>query len=298
MSADAELHPSEVDWADVYQQIGVDPDQPITGESQMLIAVTLSDQVPVDDETEAAEFVSDALQLDGLSKTDDGYVIDEYAVSTVDETETETDDDDGDENEPEPEVVNETTDDQAIDELRSEVARLKAVNRRQDQLITMLLGERDLSAVEPEDMRPVMDRLRVLEDRVGDLEEDNEHRLELSEVSHSRPDERAEKLRHALLNHAGSDGRAALTRDDVDAILGGLHRGQLLEAMKRAADGRRASDEDRRYSPIPGTSDLSPVDAITFEVGKESDDQSRIVLDTDDLTGSEARQNFMTGGET
>lgn len=290
-----EMHPSEVDWADVYQQIGVDPDQPITGESQMLIAVTLSDQVPADDETEAAEFVSDALERDGLSKTADGYVIDEFATETVDEIKTH--DDDSGEPEPEPEPVDETTDDQEIAELRAEVARLKAVNRRQDQLITMLLGERDLSAVEPDDMRPVMDRLRVLEDRVGDLEEDNERRLELSEVSHSRPDERAEKLRHALLNHAGSDGRAALTRDDVDAILGGLHRGQLLEAMKRAADGRRASDEDRRYSPIPGTSDLRPVDAITFEVGKESDEQSRVVLDTKDLTGSEARQNFMTGGE-
>jgi hypothetical protein len=289
-----ELHPSEVDWADVYRVIGLDPHEPINGQHKLVTAVTLSDQVPVDNETDAAEFVADALERDGLSRTDEGYVIDEYASGTVDET----DDDDGGEYEPEPEPVDETIDDQEIAKLRDKVARLEAKNRQLDQVITLLLGNISLSEIEPDELPAMLDQLRSLDDRLTELENDVKQQAAVTERTVSKPDERAQRLRQKLVDLSDDDGsEVALTRDRANVVLNNIHRGSVIDAMKRAADGRRAADDDRPYSPIEGSSNLSPVDAIRFDVGEAREAQSRIVFETDNLTGSDFRQNLMTGGE-
>lgn len=291
------IDPNTVDWSDVFRCIGMDPGEPITGQTKLITAITLSDQVSIEDEEEAAEFITDALEHDGLSRTARGYVIDEFGID--DETVEEKGDAGGDPNDKTGSVKNDEIADlrKEIEELRSQNKRQEAVNRRQDQLIKLLLGDTDLSVIEPGEMRPILDRLQAIEERIIEVEDENEQRMALAEQSFSKPDKRGQKLRQSLLDHAGTDGHSALKRDDVDAILGGIHRGSVLDAMKRAADGRLASGSDRQYSPITGSSELSPVDAITFEVAKDQDTQSRLVLDADDLTGIETRQNVMTGGE-
>lgn len=297
-----EIDPAGVDWATVFGELGKPPDASLSS-TALAFALKSSNQVEIEDEKHANEFIGKAIDRDGLERVDTGYVIEDHYQPQIDET---------DETEPgvvesEPEVTDDVEGGNVRDEiaeirdelesLRSENRRQKAVNRRQDQLITLLLGETDLSSIEPDEMRPILDRLQAIEERVIEVEDENEQMMTLAEEAYSKPDERGQKLRQSLLNHADTDGRSALKRDDVDAILGGIHRGSVLDAMKRAADGRLASDSDRQYSPITGSSELSPVDAITFEVAKDQDAQSRIVLDADNLTGIETRQNVMTGEE-
>jgi hypothetical protein len=287
-----ELEPSEVDWADVYRCIGLDPSDPINGQHKLVTAVTLSDAVPINDDNEAAKFVANALERDGLARTDAGYVIEEYASDSVDES---------DDTDPEPEPADETedVDRDEIAELRDEVARLKAVNRRQDQLITLLLGELSLSEIEPDELPAMFDQVRSLDDRLTELENDVKQQAAVTERTVTKPDERAQRLRQKLVDMSDDDGtEVAMTRDKANYTLNNIHRGSVIDAMKRAADGRRAADDDRPYSPIEGSSDLSPVDAIRFEVGEARKEQSRIVLETDNLTGSDFRQNLMTGGES
>jgi len=74
--------------------------------------------------------------------------------------------------------------------------------------------------------------------------------------------------------------------------MGGLHRGTVLDAMRRAADGDQAD--------IDGSLALEPVDAITFNrggtVGVDGEAQpSYLEFDRSRLAGVEARQILTTG---
>lgn len=168
-------------------------------------------------------------------------------------------------------------------------ARCDGLSRKFDALVEVMLGDADdLAGYEPDEMRDVLQRVVDLEDQVADHE--NQVAMVRSDGGGDvdTPDGRARRLRKVLYNDAKkNDGKAALTRDGVNGVLGGgHHRGTVLDAMRRAADGREAD--------INGSSDLPPLNGVTFLSGSKTQDQSRIELDLSDLTGSEVRQNLTT----
>ena len=183
------------------------------------------------------------------------------------------------------------------EELRQKVngleARCDGLSRKFDTLVQVMLGDADeLAGYEPDEVRDVLQRVVDLEDTVADHE---------SQVAMVRgdggsqtdtPDGRAKRLRQVLYNRAKkNDGKATLERDGVDGALGGgHHRGTVLDAMKRAAEGREAD--------INGASDLPPLNGVTFYKGTKRDEQSRISMDLADVTGSEVRQNLTTKDTT
>lgn len=289
-----EIDPAGVDWATVFGELGKPPDASLSS-TALAFALKSSNQVEIEDEKRANEFIGRAIDRDGLERVDTGYVIeDHYETDEPDETEPdvvgskpkETDD------------VDDGRDSDEIAELREEVQRLKAKNRQLDQVITLLLGELSLSEIEPNEIPALLQRVRTLDERVAQMEGDLQQQTQVTERTISKPDERAQRIRQKLVDLSGNDGdEVALTRDNANQTLNNIHRGSVIDAMKRAADGLRAADNEHTYSPIEGSSNLSPVEAIRFEVGEARDEQSRVVLETDDLTGSDFRQNLMTGEE-
>lgn len=180
-----------------------------------------------------------------------------------------------------------------IESLRRQVsameARFDALSTKFDALVTVCLGDpHELGSVEPEEMTDLLTRTKELDDRV--TEHDARMEMFYSESGgRDDPDGRAMRLRQTLYNTAkNNDGTAALDRDGAEGALnGGLHKASVLDAMKRAADGRNAK--------IDGSSDLDPVASITFCVGEGRGNQSRIEMDLSDATGAEVRQNLTTG---
>lgn len=172
--------------------------------------------------------------------------------------------------------------------VREQGAILKAMRKKMERVETALAGSSDeFSSWDVGEMDPVNDRLRGVEDTV----EDHAGRFEMFVVedgSNSTPDKRAMHLRQILYNQAKSnDGYASIDRDTCDSALGGgLHRGTVLDAMRRAADGENAK--------INGSSDLTEVDGVEFRKGTGKDTQSRLILDRDDLTAADVRQNLTT----
>lgn len=193
-----------------------------------------------------------------------------------------------------------------VEQLRQRVndleGRLVGLSRQNERLKKVLAGSEDeFSTWDADEMVPFHDRIDGLEETVSDHTE----RFEMFVVENGKqatPDKRAMHLRQVLLNEAQSNGGVAKMRRQScgTTIGGGLHKGSVLDAMRRAANGSEAK--------IDGNSDLEPVDAITFQnggtVGSDGNaEQSHISLDTASLTGSEARQILTTedgaeGGET
>lgn len=182
-------------------------------------------------------------------------------------------------------------------------ARMDATNTRVERMSIAAFDEplEELNEDEFDSLRP---RLLEIEETVEKIKKDQQ--MLVSDVGGGRatPDDRAKLVRQTLLNKARSnEGEAAMTRDQVDARLdGGLHRDTLMDAMKRAADGHEAEDSNRDYTPINGSSDLQPVDAITFRVSDGKDKQSLVTMNLEDSTATEVRQNLTTeqpdeGGE-
>lgn len=187
-----------------------------------------------------------------------------------------------------------------VRELRGQMASLEArqdaMSTRFELLLSILFGSSDEFAnIDPESFNDILGRLQAME---NDLEEvKNGQEMLVSDIGNGRddPDGRARLIRQTLLNKAGSDGKASLTRDEASARLGGdLHRDSVLGAMKRAADGKRAEEQNQNYTPINGSSDLQPVDSVTFRVSKGKDRQSLVLLDLDDATQKEVRHNLTT----
>lgn len=179
------------------------------------------------------------------------------------------------------------------EELRRKVddleARCEGISRRFNTLVEVMLGDMDeLGAYEPDEMRDVLQRVVDLEDTVADHENQVAMVRGDGGSQSDTPDGRAKRLRKVLYNRAKkNDGKATLNRDGVDGALGGgHHRGTVLDAMRRAAKGRDAD--------INGSSDLPPLNGVTFHKGTRRDEQSRITMDLSDVTGSEVRQNLTT----
>ena len=168
-------------------------------------------------------------------------------------------------------------------------ARCDAMSRRFNTLVEVMLGDADeLGGYEPDEMRDVLQRVVDLEDKVADHENQVAMVRGDGGSQTDTPDGRAKRLRQVLYNRAKkNDGKATLDRDGVDGALGGgHHRGTVLDAMKRAAEGREAN--------INGASDLPPLNGVTFHKGTKRDEQSRITMDLSGVTGSEVRQNLTT----
>lgn len=178
------------------------------------------------------------------------------------------------------------------EDLEAEVANLEArctgLSRKFNNLVEVLFGDTDeLGAYEPDEMRDILQRIVDVEDQVED-HENQVAMLRSGKGTSDTPDGRAKRLRQVLYNDAKKNsGKAAMDRDAVNSALGGgHHRGTVLDAMRRAANGREAD--------ISGSSKLPPLDGITFHAGSKRDEQSRIEMDLSDLTGTEVRQNLTT----
>lgn len=189
------------------------------------------------------------------------------------------------------------------DELESEVRELRglvdALHRQVKNQNRVIIGEEMVSAVDPEhpSFTDLMTRLQQIEDQV----EENANSVQMVRTDGAagtdKPDDRALLLRQQLYNMAKSGankseteaGRATMTRDQVDSALGGGYaRSTLLDAMRRAADGHEAD--------INGASDLPPVESITFRKSGSHETQSKLVIDLQDASGTEVRQN-LTGSD-
>lgn len=165
--------------------------------------------------------------------------------------------------------------------------RIEALSTRLERVVAYLADEPDdFYKWDLDEMETPHDRLKDVEDRV--TEHDDRLAMFLREDgTDKKPDERAELLRQTLWQKAKTnDGYARLKRDECDARLGGgNHPGTLMDAMRRAADGRDAD--------IQGTSNLKPIPAISLSVASSKDEQSHLELDRDDLTHEDVRQNLM-----
>lgn len=185
--------------------------------------------------------------------------------------------------------------------LKDDVRRAEALTRKATHQLEiverLLVGEGEFTFYEPDEIQA-----DPLHSRVQELEEDVlEHgekltMVESGEATDDTPDGRARQLRQVCYEKAKqNEGLSRLTRDEADSALGGgHHRQSLLDAMKRAADGKQAEVADD-YKPINGSSDLSPQEGLEFVTGQDFD-QSHLEFSADDLTSAATRQNLTTGG--
>lgn len=182
-----------------------------------------------------------------------------------------------------------------VDSVEAIEKRLIGVEKKGKDIRAAIAGTpHDFDVLDLDQIDPLRDLLLDLAEEV----EDHEDRLQMvptDDGKASTPDERAIRLRQVLLN------RTKGTNDDVEglsrsacsiALSGDLHKGSVLDAMRRAADGREAD--------IDGSSKLDPVDAITFErggtVGSSGEAQQSIVkINRSRLTDTEGRQILTTG---
>lgn len=173
-----------------------------------------------------------------------------------------------------------------VRQLEGLVKALQAQNRR---LKAVIAGDPDeFSTWDVDEMVPIHDRVEDLEETVSD-HADRFEMFIVEEGSQGTPDQRAMHLRQVLLNRAKRNDTTVgkLKRGQAASALGGdLHRSSVLDAMRRAANGRDAN--------VDGASELQPIDGIEFStgaaVGKNGDpQQSYLLLDTADMTGEEAR---------
>lgn len=184
-----------------------------------------------------------------------------------------------------------------VDELRDELqsvkldmARMDALQAQLNTMKKMLAGDaEEFGMLDAEKMTPVKDRLEAVEETTAAHGEKFEMFV-VEEGKKATPDERAMHLRQVLHNNAKSnDGKARIDRSAASAALGGdLHRGSVLDAMKRAADG---TDAD-----INGSSDLQPIDGVSFQAGKHRDTQSTVALDLTEFDPADLRKNLTTKG--
>jgi hypothetical protein len=188
-----------------------------------------------------------------------------------------------------------------VDDLRDDVRRAEALTRqfrsKIDTIEALLVGQDELFAYEPDEIAadPMHARLQGVEE---DVQEHDEKltMVELGEGTKDSPDGRARTLRQVCYNEAKqNDGLSRLTRDEAStALQGGLHRGSVIDAMKRAADGQDAETAED-YTPIQGASDLTAQEGLRFVSGEQFE-QSYLEFDGGRLTSVAARENLTTGG--
>ena len=222
-----------------------------------------------------------------LESTSSGLVIADGEPPEPDEPETETDSGEK-ESEPKPEEMERSELEKEVHELRKEMdamsSHMDAMNARLNDLTKALVGEESLNVVvDPDNMEDVWSRLNTLSEDVQE-HEDKLNMFSKGGGKKKTPDERAQTLRSVLYEKAksGSSKVGKMTRDECDSALGGgMSRYQLMEAMKRAADGEDAD--------INGSSDLESMDGVEVVVGSGRDEQSKIRMDLAEATAQELR---------
>lgn len=158
--------------------------------------------------------------------------------------------------------------------------RVDALARKVDHIKTEL-GE-EIAALESENEQ-LRQRVAALEDELEAIGAD--------EVDASTPDSRALKLRQWLYQEANQADDETATADvnTVRGVLGGCHRTQRYEAMRRAAGGDELAES--------GSSALSAVPGVAFQQFDANDDRNtRVVMDLTDLTEKQGRSILTTGG--
>jgi len=300
------LSPDALDWPEIFRGAAGSVTDPFPNHSQGTYVTVYSDRV--NGATEGKRLFDQAVEqgiIDERPDSEHGRYFLANADSLVDQ-ETATDD------ESDPDVDAEATGDSSDDrqdvsdqsraELEKEVQILRsqtdALSTKLDRLAAIVLGDRDTAEYEVDEISmDLRTRLNDIEERV--TEHDNKLAMYAAGggTDPDDPDSRATKLRQVLYNSAkATDGTAELTRDEAESALnGGLHRESVLDAMKRAADGETAGNDDRSYRSINGSSSLPPCSGITFRDGSLGGGQSYIKLELSNLTGAEIRQNLTTG---
>ena len=237
-----------------------------------------------------------------VDETDDQDCEEETAAESADGDPSESD---GDDEQPARIVEDgvEYVPREEYEELEAEVQDLRglvdALHRQVKNQTRAITGDEHMGSIDPEhpSFTDLMTRLQQVEDRT----EEHASRLQMVRTDGAAgtdsPDDRARLLRQQLYNMAKSGankseteaGRATMTRDEANARLGGeLHNGTVLDAMRRAADGYEAD--------IGGSSDLQPVESITFQKSDSHESQSKLVIDLADASGSEVRQSLTASG--
>lgn len=204
----------------------------------------------------------------------------------------------------EPHPGEHVTREEALDRINELEDRVHSLEQLTDALLTqnkelkrLLAGSTgEFAALNIDNMPPLHDRLKDVEESVG--EHDEKFQMFVTESGKSAtPDERAMHLRQTLLNraHKQASDITKMTRESAALALGGdLHKGSVLDAMRRAADGTEAK--------IDGASDLQPVDGVTFHrggtVGSDGDpEQSVLMLDLETVTAKDVRQDLTSDGD-
>lgn len=314
--ANVDVTPQDVNWDAVFEG-----DDTL---STAQIDVKLSSQTSLD-KPARVDLLDEAVDEGIITRTPRGYTrdtassddepaesdatVDDEHSAEVTETDDESEDVEQRDQKPEPETMARDELVEEVDQLRDEVSELRDDVRRamaltrqfQSKMETveaLLVGEDELQFYDAENITA-----DPLHSRVQDIEEDvNEHdeqlaMVESGEATEDTPDGRARTLRQVCYNKAKkNEGLSRLTRDEADgALSGGLHRQTLMDAMKRAADGKDA-EKGGKYTPINGSSDLMPQEGLEFVKGEDME-QSHLEFDADDLTSAATRQNLTTGGD-
>lgn len=304
-----EIAAADVDWRQIWEQSSnTELWEPIGHSKLMTLASVYIDNVR--DEDHAGQLITEAGQQGVLLKENSGYSLPGEEKSVQDNAEqssSQSDQKDGQDLPPEYDGFDELDQDEkfakllerqaALEKENNELkSRLNAFETQVKRLVNVVAGE-DLADRLGDSEETFVDLIS----RVEDVEEqvtENEDRIEMydtTEKGRSDPDSRAVHLRQILFNKCSRNKKARISRDEAGTALGGdLHRGSVIDAMKRAADGRNAGDAKRNYTPINGSSDLKPIDGITFIKGKGKSNQSKVEMDLTDVTQTEMRQNLTT----
>lgn len=314
--SDDTLDATDVDWESLFEAVtdGGTVTEPLPDASKRAIPIQL--ELGLEKIDDANALVEDARErgiivntevngTKGLYYSDAIGNVPEPDPEPAVETESDSEPDPDPETEPDPvtESVTETESkpapedmsrgdlEQEVRDLRSTVEdmdrRLEAHSARMDALTKAVFGQDSIPG-DVNKSESVLTKFVDLNDRV------DEHDEKLTMVStnsgsRSTPDERGMALRAALYEEAkqSAEKKAVMDRDQVKyALGGGLSRAQLLDAMRRAADGRDAD--------INGSSDLEPVNGLEFVKGTGRSTQSKIRLNLTETSGENLRKNLTT----
>jgi len=301
------LSPDTLDWPTIFRDAAGSVTDPFPNHSQGTYVKLYSDRI--NDATEGKRLFEKAIEagiIEDCPDRENGRYFLANADSLVGQ-ETATDD----ESDPDVDTEGRTDDvgnaehdvsDQSRAELEKEVQILRsqtdALSTKLNRLAAIVLGDRDTAEYDVDEIgTDLRTQLNDIEERVNEHDDKLAMYAAGGSSGPDDPDSRATKLRQVLYNSAkATDGTADLTRDEAESALnGGLHRESVLDAMKRAADGQTAGDDERSYRPINGASSLPPCSGITFKDGSLGGGQSYIVLELSDMTGAEIRQKLTTG---
>ena len=313
----------DVDWRVLFADVaeGVTNPLPSAGKRKFLIKSRLG----LESEQQADELIADACDRGLIVRTTVGETSGLYLADALEDSQTDasesnvtanpesinSDGDRGDEPEPatdrspsadsrpDPSEMARSELEREVEQLRTDMdvmeSRVESMFNEMNNIKQAIFGSEDIPG-DPEKSEDLLTKFVNVRDRVD--EHDDKLTMVSSESgSRSTPDERAQALRMALYEDAKAnrERKAVMNRDQAKyALNGGLSRAQLLDAMRRAADGKEAD--------IDGSSDLEPLEGVQFVKGTGRSEQSKIRMNLTQMPGEDLRKNLTTkqagkGGE-